>query len=135
MICKICKIDKPATDFYKRIRTQCKKCFLIKQKIHRASPAYREMSKAYFAKWKAKNSFWRNSYITEASYKWKQDHPDGMKAHLKISYALRAGNIKKPLLCSNCHKQKRLSAHHDDYSKPLDVKWLCWSCHRLVHSV
>lgn len=27
-----------------------------------------------------------------------------------------------------------LHAHHDDYSKPLEIQWLCTGCHGAVHS-
>jgi hypothetical protein len=30
---------------------------------------------------------------------------------------------------------KRLEAHHTDYSRPLEVEWLCVSCHRNHHVV
>jgi len=27
-----------------------------------------------------------------------------------------------------------LEAHHDDYSKPLDIQWMCTSCHKRHHA-
>ena len=38
--------------------------------------------------------------------------------------------IRQP--CERCGKEKT-DAHHPDYSKPLEVVWLCRSCHKKEH--
>lgn len=48
----------------------------------------------------------------------------------KVSNALRDGRIKKEP-CSICGSNINIQAHHSDYSKPLDVVWLCFRCHRI----
>jgi hypothetical protein len=35
--------------------------------------------------------------------------------------------------CSICGEQKTIHAHHDDYTKPLDVIWLCRKHHQERH--
>ena|ERR1035437_2491923 len=46
--------------------------------------------------------------------------------------ALRDGRlVRQP--CETCGRTPA-QAHHDDYSRPLDVRWLCGSHHRLEHS-
>lgn len=59
--------------------------------------------------------------------------PERIKAITKrtavLNNALRDGRINKPSVCSDCGKQGKLHAHHEDYSKPLIVNWLCVSCH------
>lgn len=50
-------------------------------------------------------------------------------AHKLIMYAVKLGIIKKPENCEICHSNIRIEGHHDDYSKPLEVRWLCKCCH------
>jgi excisionase family DNA binding protein len=53
------------------------------------------------------------------------------RAYSKVQWALRTGRlIRQP--CGRCGS-KRSEAHHEDYDKPLDVTWLCRSCHRGRH--
>ncbi len=52
-------------------------------------------------------------------------------AHALVSLALSRGElIRQP--CETCGEQKAV-AHHDDYERPLDVRWLCASCHMKHH--
>ena len=53
-------------------------------------------------------------------------------AHAKVHKSLRDGSlVKQP--CEVCGAI-RVDAHHDDYSKPLSVRWLCPLHHRQHHA-
>lgn len=56
-----------------------------------------------------------------------------MTAHSAVQVALQRGELVKPIACQRCGSQSRLVGHHGDYSKPLDVEWLCGACHRAWH--
>lgn len=47
--------------------------------------------------------------------------------------ALNKGQIIRPPICSRCFKDCTPEGHHPDYSKPLEVVWLCYRCHREEH--
>jgi len=47
--------------------------------------------------------------------------------------SLKKGIITRPSICELCHSCGRIIGHHEDYNKPLDVLWLCDSCHKKVH--
>src|SRR5260370_14798419 len=50
----------------------------------------------------------------------------------QVRRALKAGKlIKQP--CEVCGTTENIHAHHEDYSKPLDVRWLCASHHAGLH--
>ena len=59
------------------------------------------------------------------------EHPDRVRANWKVMYALRTGKIVRPDRCSKCGSDRgKICGHHLDYSKPLDIVWLCYKCHR-----
>lgn len=57
-------------------------------------------------------------------------------ARMAVKNAIAKGTLQRPEGCSACGKPPwtgKLHAHHDDYDKPLDVRWLCASCHKKQH--
>lgn len=54
-------------------------------------------------------------------------------AHRLAAKARKAGTLVPPAACEGCGAAKRLLAHHEDYSKPLQVDWLCPVCHAQRH--
>lgn len=65
-------------------------------------------------------------------------HPEKARARKAVSNAVRSGTIVKPDACEDCGKTfedaRKLHGHHEDYSKPLDVNWLCKDCHQARHT-
>ncbi|HZX14944.1 MAG TPA: hypothetical protein VFF49_11170 [Thermodesulfobacteriota bacterium] len=101
----------------------------------RKDPIYLEYRKKYYREWYTKNGRNRAPDYIEAILTWRKEHPEAFKAYCKVAYALKIGKLVKPKKCSRCNRESRLSAHHEDYLKPLDVIWLCSSCHKKIHSI
>ncbi len=59
----------------------------------------------------------------ETKLRYRQRHPDRIYARTMLAYAVRLGKIQKQpcVVCGD----PRSEGHHSDYSKPLDVVWLC----------
>ena len=62
---------------------------------------------------------------------WRKEFPERKNAHAKVFRALISGKLIKQL-CFMCGQIAE--AHHPDYSRPLDVVWLCPSHHRQTHT-
>lgn len=56
------------------------------------------------------------------------------RAHWKVAQAIKSGKlVRQP--CISCGRPDA-QAHHEDYNKPLDVTWLCVTCHNQIkHAV
>lgn len=50
-------------------------------------------------------------------------------ARAKVNGAIKKGILIRPNTCSECNQGGKTEAHHEDYLKPLEVKWLCKPCH------
>lgn len=64
----------------------------------------------------------QSSYLSVK--KWREAHPERRIAHRIVYVAVRNGSLKKGP-CEVCGETKIVHAHHEDYSKPLEIKWLC----------
>ena len=107
--------------------------------------AERERQRRYAAKWKENNPEGaresirtRNARRREKTREWMRANADGpkLKANSLLNSAVRRGKIVKPSVCSDCKQdtpRRRLHGHHEDYSKPYDVVWLCAACHGKRH--
>ena len=68
---------------------------------------------------------------TERTREWKHRYPNRVKAHDMVANEVKQGRMTR-LPCEVCGI-KRTHGHHEDYSKPLDVRWLCPGCHIAEH--
>jgi hypothetical protein len=67
----------------------------------------------------------------ECGRRYKERFPQKRMAHNEVANAIRRGALSRSP-CSVCGESKS-HAHHDDYSRPLDVIWLCSFHHRMRH--
>ena len=68
-----------------------------------------------------------------ASRDWKARHPRRVKAQGIAWRAILVGVlVREP--CEVCGTTHDVNAHHDDYAKPLEVRWLCRPHHAVWHA-
>jgi hypothetical protein len=71
-------------------------------------------------------------------------HRGGVKADEQaqsaVTHAVTMGRLVNPGVCEACGDggtmrdgRTNVQGHHDDYNKPLDVRWLCQHCHHDWH--
>lgn len=131
--CKECKIDQLLTEYWllkksgKLRRLTCRTCLKKRQAEYRKTESYKNSFKKSWniysktEKGRATIKRSREKRISSGKY----------KATFAVWYAKKIGLIKK-LPCEACG-EKKSEAHHCDYSKKLDIVWLCRQCHVNSH--
>lgn len=125
-VCVECQEERAFDDFYAS-RRSCKEC--VKRAVRaraRTNPAVQEYDRA-----RAKTPE-RRAHARAVSKKWREEHPLAYKAQTAVNNAVRDGRLAKAP-CEFCGRED-VHAHHRDYSKPLDVIWLCPKCHHRLHA-
>ena len=140
--CNTCGVKLNGYNSYRSVRTRCKECTKTAVRANRSAKLeqYREYDRNRYhssderkANAKACTDRARaDGRHTEYVKKHREKHPEKYKARTAVGNALRDGKLTK-LPCANCGASK-VQAHHDDYSKPLDVVWLCSGCHGAHHA-
>ncbi len=153
MTCKTCTKEKDNSNFYSTNKSTCKDCLKDRKKawekanpdkarIHKRTqkakqwrnPDVRKRRQEYYRQWYRENGRSMSEAGLISIKKWAKNNPEKTSAHQRVRYAVKTGKIIKPTTCSLCCEDRRVMAHHRDYSKPLAVDWLCHSCHKRVHS-
>ena len=65
--------------------------------------------------------------------KYNKKYPKASKARSVVSNAIRIKKFTRKDSCEECASTLKVEAHHEDYSRPLDIKWLCEVCHKSWH--
>ena len=132
--CSLCHLMKFIDEFYNEKRgcngksVKCKVCHKVlnkkwkKQNPEKVREGYRRYGRNH-AERRCQEARTRDA-----------KNPLRAKARRKVRYEIEMGRMVRPERCEDCSKRRRVVGHHDDYSKPLDVRWLCYPCHELFHS-
>lgn len=86
-----------------------------------------ERAKKYRATENGKKVFYKAVYRSIKKHQGKQN------ARYLLNRMVKEGKIERPKICSCCAKRKRVEGHHEDYTKPLIVVWVCRQCHFDIH--
>lgn len=76
----------------------------------------------------------RGKEVARLSHRnYKENYPLKTAATSAVTNALKRGDLIRPPDCSECGVMTRVEGHHDDYAKPLAIRWLCKKCHTAWH--
>lgn len=134
--CTCCRLLKQRDGFHRLISAKDGRqswCILCRKTHDRQTKEqHPEKVKAWKRKWSRNNPHKGR----ERYYKRMREEPEKMRARGAVTNAVYKGKIKKPDACMDCRRKVKrnvLMGHHEDYSKPLDVIWVCSPCHWQRH--
>jgi hypothetical protein len=127
--CFKCGKTKPLSAFYANSRMtdgymgKCKECTKEDAKRNRREKI------EYYREYDRKRG---NRQSPEYGKEYRSKYPNKYKAKTMVNNAIRDKKLfKEP--CEVCGAVTSVHAHHDDYSKPLNVRWLCAAHHKEWH--
>ena len=145
-ICFKCRVEKPLTEFYRHSQmgdgrlNKCKDCTkedVAKRRAEKIDeireydrkrgdlPHRVAARKEYASTERGKEALLRGVLA------WQSRNPEKKAAAVAVGNAVRDGRLTR-LPCEVCGDDE-VQGHHDDYSKPLEVRWLCVYHHNEYH--
>ena len=149
-ICKKCGRELPISEFYVHKQmgdghlSFCKEC--VRARVHKHREDNIERIREYDRnrpnvkergikqRLNIKQNEVKYQKYKEQKNEWAKRNKYKRNAQNRVEVALKNGTFKKSNKCEICGKTNcNIEGHHYDYSKPLDVIWLCTECHGKVH--
>jgi len=130
--CIRCGESKPISEFYVHKMmadghlNKCKSCCRSDATANRVRhlDRYRQYDRERFS------TLRRRMSVEKQRISYRTRYPEKRAAHVATGNAIRSGKLVKGP-CEVCGSLV-VDAHHDDYLKPLEVRWLC-RVHHLIH--
>lgn len=120
--CSKCKNFLPETELVKYSKTPKKGGGFYQ--YYRCNPCNTEKMREYYKTEEGRKK------VSQAVYRSVDKLRNKQNARSLLNWYLKKGKISKvQCYCGN----KKTEAHHPDYSKPLEVIWLCRKHHSLLH--
>ena len=119
--CSKCRQRKPRSEFSKDrsrkdgLQNRCKPC-----------------NRKIVKKWAKENPDKKRENDRAHELTNRERHPEKYKARHKVRDRVAKGTMVKPKRCEGCRRKfprHLLQGHHQNYSKPLEIEWLCEECH------
>lgn len=132
--CFKCHKTLPLSQFYRHRMmadghlNKCKECAKVDVRTNRRAKIdyYRQYDIQRF-----RDDPERRAAQYQAASELRDKYPERMRARTAVGNAVRDGRLeRKP--CEVCGAI-RVEAHHEDYGKPLEVRWLCRKHHNEAH--
>lgn len=130
-VCFKCLVEKEIDEFYRHSAMadgrlgKCKECTKQDTQLNYSNHRlqYREYDK--------QREQLENRKRAKAEYqrRYRSTKKLEYKAHQLVNKALKSGKLQKQS-CEECGTSSGVEGHHDDYTKPLHVRWLCFKHHR-----
>lgn len=136
--CCVCQKEKQDADYYEvrkgsgKTMAACKLCINDRNKRYRHG-AGKEKTLAHDRERDKQPE--RSQAWSERRRVRNEKHPERVKAKNDLHNAVRSGRVVPWPVCAMPECDQKPEAHHPDYSRPLDVVWLCHSHHMMVHNM
>lgn len=123
LACRVCRVVDPPSGFVLRrgrpYQTLCRACD-------------RERSRNYYLRHRKGDPKYRQ-YVNKRV---RDQESIKLRAACHLRNAVHKGAVVKPTHCQDCGlslPKAQIHGHHPDYTKPLDVIWVCMPCHGKRH--
>lgn len=146
--CRMCNQAKALSEFYRKADMKdghfnnCKACHNARSSAwtlankDRVNANNRKRAKTDTVKEQRKKQYTseKGRQIAKAAVqRYRHNKPMIDVAHRFVRLAIAKGLIARAINCSACGDNTCIEAHHDDYTQPEVVRWLCKQCHETWH--
>ena len=147
-VCRECGLEKELTEFYVHkmmgdgYLNKCKECVKSRVNTHRSNNLEKAIEYDRKRNMLPHRVAARKQYMEtesgkkariERNKRYAERFPIRAFARHSVGNAVRDKRLVKAKFCSECGSDNKIEGHHDDYTKPLEVRWLCEQCHKKWH--